>query len=530
MTSAAFTIEGTAVPAAVAVAYGATVTFAATDLTGAVAILWEITGSSNSSYTNPTITPGGVPTGTTATCTQIADPGTGLGAGFEVKLTVTDSQSRTYTQKGIFGTTNLVGIIPLVSGETASRSDTHGWVELINQSMISSGKTSVLSFGAKGDGVTDNAAAFQSAIDAVILAGGGSVYVPSGAYLINSQLVVDTTVPFQFIGDGAEVTELSWNFDDDFLKFTAAASSVAISDLMIRPRLTITEDKFAIKSVVSSGQFRVDRVIIRDLASVGSPGGGIDLGPSSSLCWITDCLICDLVPSPGGTTFGGTGIRVGAGSEVRINGNRIYGTNASAASEYGAIGIDITGDMGGCYLTDNAISICGHGIFCRDTGAGTNRELQLGSSNSLDGCFIGIEINDSVGLQASGTSSGACTYAAMKLDTGSPYIQWVGGGFCRNGLGPGGGGSNGRGIAVHGGSPTVFLYGNTFIDNVGESISSACGEYWIISGCYFATSAIGITVTGSATHWSANGNTFNANTTGSYTGAAFDVWANNIGS
>ena len=52
------------------------------------------------------------------------------------------------------------------------------------------GEVSVRDHGAKGDGTTDDTAAFQAAIDAVEQAGGGVVFVPRGDYLIKTRLVV----------------------------------------------------------------------------------------------------------------------------------------------------------------------------------------------------------------------------------------------------------------------------------------------------------------------------------------------------
>lgn len=43
----------------------------------------------------------------------------------------------------------------------------------------------VQNFGAKGDGVTDDTAAIQNAIDAAAAAGGGQVYVPPGTYIVS---------------------------------------------------------------------------------------------------------------------------------------------------------------------------------------------------------------------------------------------------------------------------------------------------------------------------------------------------------
>src|SRR5262245_60563611 len=42
---------------------------------------------------------------------------------------------------------------------------------------------SLADFGASGDGVTDDGPAFQSALDALAAAGGGTLFVPAGHYL-----------------------------------------------------------------------------------------------------------------------------------------------------------------------------------------------------------------------------------------------------------------------------------------------------------------------------------------------------------
>jgi len=53
---------------------------------------------------------------------------------------------------------------------------------------------SVLDFGAKGDGKTDDTAAFQKALDAASQAGGGVVYAPRGSYLFAGHLTVPKAV------------------------------------------------------------------------------------------------------------------------------------------------------------------------------------------------------------------------------------------------------------------------------------------------------------------------------------------------
>jgi hypothetical protein len=58
----------------------------------------------------------------------------------------------------------------------------------------------VLSYGATGNGLTDDAPGIQKAEKAAELAGGGSVYLPAGRYLMNSTVLVGSNI--EIYGDG----------------------------------------------------------------------------------------------------------------------------------------------------------------------------------------------------------------------------------------------------------------------------------------------------------------------------------------
>lgn len=136
MTSAAFTINGTAVPSAVATTYGATVSLAVSSLVGVKTITWSIWAASEPGTAIPTITAAGVPSGATATFAMPADPGTGYGCAFGVLCTVLGSDGVTYFAKGIVGVpANLVGMVPFVPSEMTARHATHGWVQDLNHAL-----------------------------------------------------------------------------------------------------------------------------------------------------------------------------------------------------------------------------------------------------------------------------------------------------------------------------------------------------------------------------------------------------------
>jgi polygalacturonase len=63
----------------------------------------------------------------------------------------------------------------------------------VTYAMIEGAVFNVLDFGAVGDGVANDQAACQAAINAAVAAGGGAVYFPSGTYILNSVASSDTT-------------------------------------------------------------------------------------------------------------------------------------------------------------------------------------------------------------------------------------------------------------------------------------------------------------------------------------------------
>ncbi|MCC7085436.1 MAG: peptidylprolyl isomerase [Pirellulales bacterium] len=72
---------------------------------------------------------------------------------------------------------------------------------------LSSAKN-VFDFGAVGDGVADDTAAIQAAIDAAIADGGGVVYIPAGTFAVSASLVVQEASNVHIIGAGKGQTVL----------------------------------------------------------------------------------------------------------------------------------------------------------------------------------------------------------------------------------------------------------------------------------------------------------------------------------
>lgn len=115
----------------------------------------------------------------------------------------------------------------------------------VTYSMIDGASVNVLDYGAVGDGVTDNRAAFQAAVNAVIAAGRGTVFVPSGTYVINGTTSPDSFLngvlfpwdnnydirPYlRFVGDGGVTIKAGSN---DMVLFRVSTTFVEISNICI---------------------------------------------------------------------------------------------------------------------------------------------------------------------------------------------------------------------------------------------------------------------------------------------------------
>jgi hypothetical protein len=97
---------------------------------------------------------------------------------------------------------------------------------------------SVKDFGAVGDGVSDDTAAIQAAIDAVETAGGGTVFLPQGVYKVTSTLTTSASeVAIKILGSGSlfttQGTVLAWRGGNN-MTVVAMPGYGILSDLFVR--------------------------------------------------------------------------------------------------------------------------------------------------------------------------------------------------------------------------------------------------------------------------------------------------------
>jgi hypothetical protein len=184
----------------------------------------------------------------------------------------------------------------------------------------------VKDFGAKGDGVTNDAPPFTAALAAA--ANGGEIVVPSGTYNIASALSQTITGDISFRGAGSGVTILGFPGGGDGLTFTLGSSAV---------------------------------VHVSGFTMIRAPATGATYGNTGLTLTTTDITvvrqgICEIkdVAFVGGSFYWATGIHIHLLNNVSVNNIMYIAPNATGAGS--GEGIRIEGQSASAYLTSARFS------------------------------------------------------------------------------------------------------------------------------------------------------------------------------
>ena len=250
-------------------------------------------------------------------------------------------------------------------------------VSLGGQTARDTGVYNVIDYSATGDGVTDDTASIQAAVDAAISAGGGNVHLPNGTYMA-SEIEVD--------GDNVSITALP-----------GAVMKSNVSGTIGTPAhlINVTGDNFSAKNL---------RIDMTDEA------GTYDYGIYCN--GVTGALIDSCV-----ITGSGYSIALRGSSEAIVSNNR-----CSGFKEYGII---VWGNSDGITINDNPCfdttgSVTANGIkLAGETGATTSTEINnvIISGNNCWNVKHGIDaaINSGYNIAIVGNTIYDCTEYGIVL-------------------------------------------------------------------------------------------------------------------
>jgi hypothetical protein len=322
----------------------------------------------------------------------------------------------------------------------------------------------VLAYGAQGDGVTDDAAAFQAAFAAV--GGGGTLVVPAGSYKIGAALTQSLTGGTTLEGAGSGVVVLSFpNATDGIVFSLSPAATVHIRGLTIQRGATgavyANTGLSIICTVTQSPRYGISSVVDVELlgnaARTTAWATGINI-LNVSLISLEHCSI--LMPDA-------TGVGTGVGVSIAGLSAASYLTEAKlddVNTQGGGVGLQIGDWVQGVYVTQSAFIGDDYGI--RWAGVAGHSDIWLVASNShINAGTRGVYVNLGGSFAFTGIN-------VLHFGVPSMLADWS---------------------AFEVGNSNTCMIGNSEITGIGASFS---GSEFAVS----LTSSNTITITGNTVH------------------------------
>jgi hypothetical protein len=277
----------------------------------------------------------------------------------------------------------------------------------------------VKAYGAKGDGVTNDTAALQRAVDA-IPATGGVLYLPAGTYLISSALNLKSFMLIQ--GDGMKTTQISQSSTSahGLSLIGDGPRHVTIQDIMIDGPGSGTGEGIHIETTTSTASASVDisRVFIQQFG-----GDGVS----------SDTLITSVWQDVRVNSCGGYGFHLFSGTSMTLlscyaNGCTTGGYYFDAASYSSCIACACDSAGGYAYTVHSGNSIS---FYNCGAEAGSSGGFKFDGTTNCSAHTCKVQQNNDAAFWATGTSTriqfnncreqsaGGSAVAGFKVDTGS---------------------------------------------------------------------------------------------------------------
>jgi parallel beta-helix repeat protein len=273
----------------------------------------------------------------------------------------------------------------------------------------------IKTFGAVGNGVTSDQAAFQAALDAINAAGvSTTLQIPDGIYRLTDELTYIDGPPLRIIGDSREGAQLVW--DDNATRgltldaTTASVSSLLTSDGQIGDRTV---------NVANGALFNIGNWVFLDDSQTN--GGTLVTRVHSivgNAVTLEDALPCQLLVASGATLLGNIAHPLVTGIEVRNLTFACATTAPSAKLTLLLVSRCAWFTVENCHFNGST----GPLITTRQTYNGVIRECIFENAITIAGSAI--ENQTATGLLITGCRASVCQFGYTF--SSSPYCRLIG--------------------------------------------------------------------------------------------------------
>ena len=253
----------------------------------------------------------------------------------------------------------------------------------------------VMDYGAIGDGVTDDTAAFNAA-RAALPAAGGIVYAPAGNYLISSALTAYAAKQ-GFQGAGQNATKLTYSASSGYcLTFGDASSASYIYGMSARDfQILLTNNGGNGLTHPCSGDFLLSNVYIEGVVSTNTSVGVYNNGGTAGTIFTDyEHVRCGHIK---------TGLKVGSSGVGQVTSINSIGFKGFGDLIAGSVGVDIDSTHGsGSVFIGGNFENCARGIDIDTGGSVTYVGVRL-EGNTVD-VYLSATTRDQnfIGLMSDG--------------------------------------------------------------------------------------------------------------------------------
>lgn len=284
----------------------------------------------------------------------------------------------------------------------------------------------VRDFGAKGDNKNDDTVALQAAINAAQTAGGGTVFMPPGIYLISSQLTIPSQVTLS--GSGPFTTEIK--------SYTTGAVSFGGTMIYVQDAQWVTIQNLSVQGVGITGSncngiwvrlvsgSNNKHITLRNVRAYNMAGFGVKL-ETPIMCVLenvrTVSTTDDGIFMNNGTSTTLISCYVGSSKKAGYHFDTMsYSSLIACASEGNGISYWLNAS------NNNVLQACGceTSVDISSTYPGTHFKLTGGTSNSLFSCYArefgtpGADSNYYLDLSSSVTSTTVMNFRGTATTNG----------------------------------------------------------------------------------------------------------------
>ncbi|MEV7572215.1 glycosyl hydrolase family 28-related protein [Pseudarthrobacter sp. NPDC089323] len=262
-------------------------------------------------------------------------------------------------------------------------------------------------FGAKLDGVANDAPALNAARAAAAAAGGGTVFIPSGVVGIGSPVELASRVDIKGNGMTETILQALPSCDVAVLlgRSTATVSNIQVSDLSIDAGYSVTKKVIAASQITNGSRPIFKNVTVHNAGGVGLLFQGLGIGGGTPNVTVEDCYIDGTGLADGTTGMGiwvkdassyakirnntiqnvkgGMGIGLGGGADTGFPTHNIISHNIISMTE-SATGFEPIGITSGCAYTDISHNRVYNSF---DNGISVSADFCTVIGNNIDGAF-----------------------------------------------------------------------------------------------------------------------------------------------